>query len=187
MSYTWKKSATGTATQPIHSATSSRAAAEPKTTGYVPPAKREAAPKPFEEEFPILSSAAATAVQKPTLNFGEMMKATAAGALMTTATTKERVYVSGNTRLRVIDDGPDNDITLPTVIPGPTMNNYRAKVNARATADARRRRRIFDSSSEEEIQQEVPDSDSIDDNESDGDGQEEEGDTYDADAFDRHR
>jgi len=186
MSYTWKKSATGTATQPIHSATSARAAAGPKTTGYVPPAKREAAPKPFEEEFPILSSGAATAVQKPTLNFGEMMKASAAGATTATTTRKETVYVSGNTRLRVVDDDNEEAPAAAHAVAG-IISSYLTRVHARAIADARRRRRIFDSSSEEEPQPEAPDSDSFNDSGSDGDGQDEEGDTYDADAFDRHR
>jgi len=189
MSYTWKKRVT--APTPILSAAAARAAAAagPKTTGYVPPAKREAEPKPFEEEFPTLVSTTlpSTSTQKPTLNFGEMMKATAAGAVVSAVPSREKIYISGNTRLRVIDDD-EYVADLPTPAVSGIVGSYLARIRAREIADLRSRRRIFDSSSEEEPQPEVPDTDSFNDSDSDWDGQEEEGaDTYDATAFDRHR
>jgi hypothetical protein len=190
-------SATAAATVAAATAAAAAAAA---VKGYVPPSQRAATQKPVAEEFPTLGMATvATAGVKRTLKFSDMFKDTAAAATATaaaaaTATAAPDVALA-RPGLRVVDcplpAGLEDDEPESYV---PRHSVFLQRVAARQVATARRRRKIFDSASEDDLEEvpeteEVPDEDSWNDDDSghSQEGGEEGAEAYDASAFDRHR
>jgi len=151
---------------------------------------RAALPKPFEEEFPVFSTATVAPSKAPKLNFMEMFKAKAdkdardAAAEAAAVAAAVRVYKCGNIVLREIDYTPPVEESETKT---PDINVYLTRVRARHAAEARRRRRVFDSCSEEEAESEEEPPEEEDDGYSGHSGDNEEaGEVYDPDAFDRH-